>query len=399
MRKLVWCGAACAVAAAVAVYLAADYAAKHPDSYLGRCATAAAYLGARSNPFTLAGTVVGQEGVNAAARAGAGAVCGVLGCNGAQDEMAEIHKPAEACEPEERVEMREPEEAAEPVEPIRPEILPQDPFPCDSEDDHEGLANGELVPFTVPVMPMQTEEPMPDAEHPEPCEPCERAPACVSPDEEMPERIAPPADQEDDTEEAAEGPEPIPAPAEECCEEHGCPCGYGCWLYRLIKETGVFSACAAEEAAEAIETPADEVEMLPMPTDCDGEATPVDEVEMLPMPTDCDDEPQEGGIEESKPPMSECPQTDYHHYHHNSCPYMGCPYPYYRSAPVVHPVEKPAKIRKKKRPSMAKPGSAEWLWKMLFGFDMERPRQTGIETLEFRPTDDIHTTDWNAIPY
>src|SRR5690348_4868179 len=117
MRKLVWCGAACVVAAAVAVYVAADYAAKHPDSYLGRCAAAAAYVGARSNPFTLAGSMMGQQGIQAVAKAGAGAVCGALEGDG-QAEMAEIQKPAEACEPEERVEMREPEEAAEPVEPI-----------------------------------------------------------------------------------------------------------------------------------------------------------------------------------------------------------------------------------------------------------------------------------------
>jgi hypothetical protein len=379
MRKLVWCGAACAVAAAVAVYLAADYAAKHPDSYLGRCATAAAYLGAQSNPFTLAGTMIGQQGATTAARVGAGAVCGVLGCDGAGDDMAEIQKPAEACEPEERVEMREPEEADEPLdEPIRPEILPQEPLPGDREDPPEVLANGEMTLSTVPVMPMQTEEPMPDTdEHHESFEPCERVPACMPPDEEMPERIAPPADQET----TAEAVEMIPAPTEECCEEHDCACEFSCWLYRLIKQTGLFSACDTEEAAEAIEAP-------------------VDEVEMLPMPTDCDDEPQEEGTEESKPPMSECPQTDYHHYHHNSCPYMGGSCPYYRSAPVVNPVETPAKVhKKKKRQPMAKPQSAEWLWKMLFGSDMEKPRQMGIETLEFRPTDDIHITDWNAIPY
>src|SRR5206468_3435279 len=93
MRKLVWCGAALLVAGAVAVYVAADYAARHPDSYLGRCAAAAAYIGARSNLFTLAGTMIGQHGVNAAARVGAGAVCGILGHDGGQDEMAEIHKP------------------------------------------------------------------------------------------------------------------------------------------------------------------------------------------------------------------------------------------------------------------------------------------------------------------
>jgi hypothetical protein len=381
MRKLVWCGVAVLVAGAVAVYVAADYAARHPDSYLGRCATAAACLGARSNPFTLAGSVIGQDAANTAAQVGAGAVCGALGQDDGQGEMAELQKPADACEAEERVEMREPEEAAEPVEPIRPEILHQDPFPCEREDNHEDLANGELVPFTVPVTPMQTEEPLPGTEHQEPVEPCEPVPACVTPDEDMPERIAPPSEEEDSDEPAAEGVEMIPAPTDEDCAENACGCGYYCWLYRLIKQTGLFDEPAAEEA-EAI-------------------AMPVDEVEMLPMPTEWDDESQESGTEEPKPPMSECPQADYHHEHHNGCPYMGgCPYPYSRPAPVVDPVEKPTKVRKKKtRPSMTTPCSAEWLWKLLFGPDMDTPLQTGIETLEFRPTDDCHHSNWTAIPH
>src|SRR5436309_3064220 len=37
MRKVFWCCAAGLVGCAAAVYAVADHAAKHPDSYLGRC--------------------------------------------------------------------------------------------------------------------------------------------------------------------------------------------------------------------------------------------------------------------------------------------------------------------------------------------------------------------------
>jgi len=51
MRKLVWTGTAVVVLGAAAVYLAADYAAHHPDSWFGRCTAAAGYLGSKCNPL------------------------------------------------------------------------------------------------------------------------------------------------------------------------------------------------------------------------------------------------------------------------------------------------------------------------------------------------------------
>src|SRR5437016_924072 len=51
MRKYIWGGTAVVMLGAVAVYLAADYAGRHPDSWLGRCAETAGYIGMRCNPF------------------------------------------------------------------------------------------------------------------------------------------------------------------------------------------------------------------------------------------------------------------------------------------------------------------------------------------------------------
>jgi hypothetical protein len=51
MRKLIWGGVALAVCGGVAVCTAAHYAAEHPDSFLARCANAAAYVGSRCSPL------------------------------------------------------------------------------------------------------------------------------------------------------------------------------------------------------------------------------------------------------------------------------------------------------------------------------------------------------------
>jgi hypothetical protein len=374
MRKLVWCGAALMVGCAVAVYMAADYATKHPDSYLGRCAAAAASLGARGNPFALAASMVNPPSGHFAPPAGAGVACGAMGHDVALEEQAAEVKPAEACEPEERVEMQEPEEAAEPVEPIRPEVLPEMPFPCDREDEQEGaFANGELVPLSGSVItPMQTEEPMPSIE----------VPGCMTPDEDTSEMIAAPLADEECP--ASCEYELMPSSPEASCEQSPCTGGGCCWLYRLIKFAGLYWQPAPEET---VEIAVEEVEILPMPTECGD-----DDTEMQDEGTVTPETPEET-TPETETPASQCPQNDSYHHHHDCCPYMGCPYPYSRAVPVVTPVETPRKVRTRKKPresTSAKPASVEWVWKQLFGELTEMPWQTGIETLEFRPTDDVN---------
>jgi hypothetical protein len=61
MRKLIWAGCALVVAGAAVVYYAAHYAAHHPDSVVGRCATAASEVGLRCNPFAVVGQLVQRQ--------------------------------------------------------------------------------------------------------------------------------------------------------------------------------------------------------------------------------------------------------------------------------------------------------------------------------------------------
>jgi hypothetical protein len=388
MRKLVWFGAVMIVAAAVAVYMAADYAARHPESYLGRCAAAAVYLGAHSNPVTVTVEMVHGHGVHAAGRVGAAAVCGVLGmpdCANPQGECAV--KPVPGADDE--GDIGEPAEAAEePVEPIKPEVLLQEPIapaPEGDENPEGGIADGQMMPFALPVVPMQTGEPMFGTEEThennwvdqvdlllaeehregdmgnDSAEDAQAAPLDIF-DVSSPEAIPAPACDEDDADAAEEG-----------CADHPC-CHGGCWLKALMKLAGQGCEMLSESAA-VVEVMLEEREMLPMPAAC------------------ADDAAQDEGNEEQ--PLEEapsCPMPSSDHYHHGGCPYMGGSCPYYRGTPVVTPVETPKKVRSKKKPKPApqQDMSLEKLLKKLFnsGDDDETQKQRWIDTMEFRPSDD-----------
>jgi hypothetical protein len=61
MRKFVWAGTAVVVLCAAAVYLAADYAARYPHSWFGRCAYVAGYIGSQCNPFAGLGASLAHQ--------------------------------------------------------------------------------------------------------------------------------------------------------------------------------------------------------------------------------------------------------------------------------------------------------------------------------------------------
>jgi hypothetical protein len=403
MRKLVWFGAILMVAAAVAVYMAADYAARHPESYLGRCAAAAVYLGAHSNPVTVTVEMVQGHGAHAAGRIGAAAICGVLG-------MPDCAKPEGECavkpvpDGDNQDDVGEAAEAAEePIEPIKPEILPEEPAPEGDENHEGGLADGQMIPFTLPVVPMQTEEPMPGTieyneknfdtheniwadridlllpEKPvageqgdDSAEDAQDAPLDIF-DVNNPEFIPAPACDEDDCEACV----PADDAAEVVCEgSRRCHRGGGCWLRALMKLAG-WGCEAATEAAAAVEANPEGCELLPMPTEC------------------ADDEAQDEGNEEQpaeEAPSCPMPSPGCDHNHHGGCPYMGGACPYYRGTPVVTPDETPKKVRikKKSKPAPEKDMSLEKLWRSFFdsGDDDEVQMQRWIDTLDFRPSDD-----------
>jgi hypothetical protein len=370
MRRLVWCGAAVLVATAAGVYMAASHAAKHPDSYWGRCLTAAATLGLHSNPF-LAVTPMATRGMRMAEEA-CDAVAGGVGAGGAVAGM--IDKPVDgaACEGH-----ADAHEAVEPVREVEADVPHGEPihievFPGESRHDITPPCHSENragVDFDVVV-----------------------------------EQVLPPAGEESDVppmSPAAEA-EELPMPVEclsECplaCDEEPCKptC---CWLWKLMKLAGLMQ--------DALGVP-----------------------EMLPMPC-ADEEPAEDGAAATEQPEAELPpQMDPHHHHHRGCPYTGCPYPYSRCTPgtPVTPVEKPKKVKKKKvsprtsssavgaKPKVCwgigcekpvehkvkKPLCKKALLKKLFGAseDGQTPHCIGIDTMEFRPSDD-HRDPPGTSPY
>jgi hypothetical protein len=409
MRKLVWCGAALMVSGAVAVYLSADYAAKHPNSALGRCAAAAAYVGLCSNPFVHAAAL----GPTHLTHGSAALVGSAVGSHG-QAVKCRVPKPVPGVEPEPR-EVREAAEPAELNEPVRPEVPEaNEPDEQPGRDVDNAVLFGpgkiEEVPGTTserqvltPVedQPIQSHSfaideydfrmPIADTED------VETIPVPAT--ETVYESIPAPADEAAEEEESACEVESIPAPTEEeesaveepsplTCVEGACveTCRTACsgWLQQILKLFGM-----TPEATE--------------PTTPD-ESTP-------------QSEGTEG--QNSSPPSS------YHHgcpYLNMGCPYSGgCPYPYSRPAPVTTPAptEQPKEVDPKKAPE----DEMSWLemvWKKMFAvkasmssaasqsscpannsseiprkkkklfgrFLDDQTRQTGIDTMEFRPTDD-----------
>ena len=389
MRRVVWLGVVLIVASAGAVYMAADYAARHPNSYLGRCAAAAVYISARSNPVTVAADMVRGERAHLVGRAGAGVACGALAADCGNGAV--VAKPIPGAEdPCEEPEAAEPAEVDEPIQPQG--------FQQDEQEPNTGIPQWENGQ-TLPVVPTQTEEPMPVSEHgvepmsefdpavfnravedEKPMENgTEEAPYYVEVETYIPEAIPTPTENEDNTDEPAN--EECPCLGDKPCTcAHGC----GCWFAQMLKAIGWCADNAAETAPEAA---------------VDTEATPEatsDSPEILELPLPCDDdEPQEEGVEEQPidlPPTSTIPSYD--HYHHGGCPYMGGGCPYYRGTPIVTPVEIPRKIRvkkkKKQHQAMYKPVLMEKIWKQLLnaGADEEEQEQMGIDTMEFRPSDD-----------
>jgi hypothetical protein len=359
MRKLFWCGAACLVVFAAAVYYVADNAAKHPDSYWRRCLDYAASLGLYANPFVPMHPVnAGQVAQDAAHHVNAAVGAGIL----AQADGNAVADPIEGeLVPgnEEQFEVPPPVENVTPFEPIRVEPMPSEAVQNEGERwiiDEGLIMRGGLTP------PSDIEEPKTGST-------------------EESELVF-----EDEME-----PEPVPMPyAEEESEDSVCPehrCGN--WFVKLLRLGGIISE------------------------------TPDDEDEPLPMPSVCDDEPQDQGTEDET--KSDCQENPAYHHHYHGCPYMGgCPYPYSRAIPVVTPVEpqqpaspetpvrkkKPAcgsglesqqpatpetPVQKKKPTCESGSGVKKILW-----YDLDEENvQDGIDTMEFRPSDDPRESPGN----
>ncbi|HYT89550.1 MAG TPA: hypothetical protein VEL76_12660 [Gemmataceae bacterium] len=337
MRKVFWCAAAGLVACATAVYFVADYAAKHPDSYWARCVNGAASFGLYANPFVHVTTTgaskvikeVGQQ-VN-----GAGNAVAAQGAGNAQGDVARMFVGEQVLVNEKNFDVRQdvPLEDVLPFEPIKVEPMPADPIKDEGEN---WIFDGQSIPS---FFPNETEEPRVGA-----TEESE-----LVGEDEMVGELA-----------------PMPMPyAEEECEPHACPGSQpSCdsWFWKLLRLGGL---------------------IRPMPVADDGE--------LAPMPTPCDEETQEESTEnQANEQIPDCQEDPAYHHHYHGCPYMGgCPYPYSRAVPVVTPIERqqpaPEQAPVKKKPVIEEGnGIKKIFW---YGCD-EESSPTGIDTMEFRPSDD-----------
>jgi hypothetical protein len=156
MRQFIWAGVAAVVVSVTAVYLAADHAARNPDSWFGRCISMAAYVGGKCNPFA---------GLSAAAarRATSDApppVCQAVEEPNADAEPGEQPVPAEAEEASEPIELR-PQPAF--IMPFEPDETPAVPASEETPEPRFGAGEESEVPPAVDAPAAQEQKAEPAA--------------------------------------------------------------------------------------------------------------------------------------------------------------------------------------------------------------------------------------------
>lgn len=395
MRKWIWCATGLMVFSCAAMYLAAQHAAKHPDSFVASCFRGASMIGMRCNPLV-------------------------------------VVTPARLPEP--------PRPVDKPV--CQPICLMPDPIvPIDVGQEQPGISFpgiGEAPEVSEPII-VESEPPLtPDAEEPVADQPVEPVESSTTGDDvenleqsdsnsaaeygfDEPGPIMPTiADDSDEFEDVvAEAPE-CPTCGQEkkeccCCQgmlklmklmcgNEGCPDCCAKTLAELIAE--YFEQLAGEEEAtpetpvvpeDGTETPEDgqASENVDNPPDA-ADMPPGSETPMNP------DEPQEPGANPDQHPAREDP---HYHHHYPSCPYTGrCPYPYHYSVPRVDPVERPRSEQPSTPPATTEPSEpanpmdpmtpkpakpVKKKKKLLFLLIGEAVSDGpyGVDTMECRPTD------------
>jgi hypothetical protein len=385
LRKLMWCCAAAAVVVAAGVYFTADYASRHTDSLVGRCLVASFESCTRYNPvFALSQAVAERtcEAMHPRTRkmvatttpAHPATVCPVQG-------GAEVREVPPCCRKEAEA-MPKPRMLGEIK--IQPEehCVPAEPKGACPEDAEDFTPLAEICP--VPDLPQASE-------------------ACRVPD------TMPPAD------EPAAVPDTMP-PADNALPEFsgqlfrwwpglfGCEspsCYEGCDEDHVTLHGVRVLRCYTEGGAG---DPADQVEFdsILREQGCCTEPGVMKYLTLfgvrvlrcyteagvgMPCTPAGSEEECEKGVEETP----KCPDCDapYHH----SCPSSGC-CPYSGKCPPCEPCLPPAAKPKKggdeescEPPSKSlKPGCG-------------KRSGTGVDTMEFRPSDARRPQDFDVIPY
>jgi hypothetical protein len=358
------------VVGAAGVYLAADYADRHPNSMLGRCATVAGEMGAALNPFTVLSRVAPPM-----SPVGAEPQPETM-----QEAQNDLHEPKPNELPldgqEEPVAPADDERAEEPMEVIN--VAP--------------VADGQIITSPSRVAP-----------EPEACEP--EGPAAVvgaieetgeplpigAIEESEPTRHMPYADTvrrmpyaEEDEVVPPKPTSPATAPA---TTDQGCG-----WLWEILKELRMVGAQDVEETLPP-PTPSDEDVSTPPAPDTTTPAGTEIEVEWKSTEggsTAPDAKSDAEGEQSTTPPAS---YSDYHHGH--GCTYLGCPYPYSYTPPALNtttaepappatsPCKKAKKVKKLQPIPTTEPCDETAPAKQ--GDDAANPMK--LDTMEYRPSD------------
>ncbi len=349
MRKVFYLGAAGLVASASIVYLAADYACRHPNSWVARCLTASmslptAGMSENSAP-TKPGAPVGR------------AVCAMPSMPKGAYPTYKNRQPKLMLEPvaEECPDYPPHQAPAEACEPIQVPMPGQASAGAEPGSAVEGVISSGTEPYHKPHHKKK------HAEIPEECE-------VVPPSMPQPqvcgqeEAVYMPPYPEGEKTEAVSAKEPYAeeeAEASEDKEESGCPlCAWFAWLQQLAGQQKGHKKCHAPKASDLVP----ETGTVPCPTGME-ESDPS-------RPPSCQEAP------EYQPQYPGCPST--------SCPYMGgcgaggvcCPPPATDTTPKV-------KHHKKKKVK-AQPVSLRHKAKTKANDD---DKVSGVDTMECRPSD------------
>lgn len=366
MRKWIWSATALTMFAAVAMYLAAQHAAEHPDSLLARCFRTAGQVGMRCNP--LVAFTLPEPPLRRLDKPTNQPICLM------PDPMDMMQNHPEMCLPALA-------DTPEVCEPIVVEGEPPAPASVDEDDtdppagatyaDDDGYPASSAVEVaeeeTVPMMPYIEED---DA--------CDSA--------------------------AAEC---------ECCEQEHAPCGRlrtmecandknGCMENcprSLGQAIADYLRCLAgdEEACEEFETiPEEPVEAPDEPMDEDvleDDDSADEETSDLPPMDEEPMNPTEDQTEGRAPDQHPARQDSHYHHHYPSCPYTGgCPYPYHYNVPRVDPPAATAPAAEEQEPpaELVKPVTPVKKKKVMwFMGEFMSINQPAVDTMECRPTD-IH---------
>lgn len=387
MRKYLWGGVAMLVFGASAVYIAADHAAKHPNSFISRTSTAVAMLGVTGNPSAALqcfqhGPVVGEELAQ-----------GVCDPN----EVEPPVQPPVVGDESPSQETEEPEQVIEVPQGNTVERM-ADHFNgvCPRYYDHARCEEdtGETRSYVMP-MPVEEMPVMPEVTEDDEVIVPENLPV-------MPQEVRSFGNDDCDLLGDAQG-SFVPRTDSITISMSGgmvfdavsttslprsCdPEVTSSWFQRMVDFVqGESATVGSEEACESDEAPSFHwLTRLPLigklfePTATE----PTTEIE----PMTSGDEMQE---------ETPVPTPNYHHHHYQGCPYSGCPYPHATMPPVYTPPETPPVTEEsetkttapKKHKRRACGTSRVSFWQRLISGGCEdRDCQPNIDTMEARPTD------------